>query len=55
MHIIFMETAIQAPMKLVFNTPVFPLKDHMHDAVNRFAGNAEQFDDITMLCFRYKG
>jgi len=28
---------------------------HMHDAVNRFAGNAEQFDDITMLCFRYCG
>ena len=28
---------------------------HIHDAVNRFAGNAEQFDDIIMLCFRYKG
>ena len=28
---------------------------HLHDAVNRFAGSAEQFDDITMLCFRYFG
>ena len=28
---------------------------HVHDAVNHFAGNAEQFDDITMLCFRYYG
>ena len=28
---------------------------HVHDAVNRFAGNAEQFDDLTMLCFRYYG
>ena len=27
----------------------------VHDAVNRFAGNAEQFDDITMLCFMYHG
>ena len=28
---------------------------HVHDAVNRFADNAEQFDDITMLCFKYNG
>ena len=28
---------------------------YVHDAVNRFAGNAEQSDDITMLCFRYHG
>ena len=28
---------------------------HVYDAVNRFAGSAEQFDDITMLCFRYSG
>ena len=28
---------------------------HMHDAVVRFAGSAEQFDDITMLCFKYNG
>ena len=27
----------------------------VHEAVNRFAGSAEQFDDITMLCFRYYG
>jgi sigma-B regulation protein RsbU (phosphoserine phosphatase) len=26
-----------------------------HDAVVRFAGSAEQFDDITMLCIRYLG
>ena len=28
---------------------------HVHDAVDRFAAGAEQFDDITMLCFRYNG
>ena len=28
---------------------------HMHDAVNLFAGGAEQFDDITMLCVKYFG
>ena len=28
---------------------------HMHDTADRFAGGAEQFDDITMLCFKYIG
>lgn len=28
---------------------------HVHDTVNRFAGNAKQFDDITMLCVKYYG
>ena len=28
---------------------------HVHEAVDRFAGEEEQFDDITMLCFRYFG
>ena len=27
----------------------------MHDAVDRFAGGADQFDDITMLCMKYYG
>ena len=27
----------------------------VYDAVIRFTGEAEQFDDITMLCFRYSG
>ena len=27
----------------------------VHDAVNRFADSAEQFDDITMLCLEYRG
>ena len=27
----------------------------MHKTVNRFAGSAEQFDDITMLCVKYLG
>jgi len=31
------------------------LVQHVHDAVDRFAAGAEQFDDITMLCFRYCG
>ena len=25
------------------------------DAVSRFAGEAEQFDDLTMLCVEYRG
>ena len=28
---------------------------HVHDAVDRFADSASQFDDITMLCFKYCG
>jgi len=28
---------------------------HVRGAVDLFAGGAEQFDDITMLCFRYFG
>ena len=28
---------------------------HVYEAVNRFAGNEEQFDDITMLCPEYLG
>ena len=28
---------------------------NMTDAINRFVAGAEQFDDITMLCFQYKG
>ena len=28
---------------------------HVHEAVNLFAGDAEQSDDLTMLCFRYHG
>ena len=28
---------------------------HLHSEVDHFADGAEQFDDITMLCFRYNG
>ena len=28
---------------------------HVRDALNRFAGSVEQFDDITMLCMKYYG
>ena len=28
---------------------------HVQDAVNGFVNGAEQFDDMTMLCFEYKG
>ena len=27
----------------------------VHESVNKFVGDAEQFDDITMMCFEYKG
>ena len=29
--------------------------DNIRDAVDRFVGEAEQFDDLTMLCIEYKG
>ena len=35
-------------------TPEEILSD-MNDAVNAFIGDAEQFDDLTMLCIRYNG
>ncbi len=38
--------------------PKAPLKDLLHnvaDAINTFVGEADQFDDITMLCLEYKG
>ena len=31
------------------------LINRVHDAVNRFAGDMPQFDDITMLCLKYRG
>jgi serine phosphatase RsbU (regulator of sigma subunit) len=27
----------------------------MRSAVDEFAGDAQQFDDLTMLCIRYEG
>ena len=36
----------------------FSLKDldgHVRDRVREFAGKAEQYDDMTTLCFKYKG
>ena len=27
----------------------------MQEEINNFVGNKDQFDDITMLCFEYKG
>ena len=44
------ETLNQCP-----NTEPEALARHVYDTVNRFTGDAEQFDDITMLCFRYNG
>ena len=29
--------------------------DYIHESVNEFVGDAEQFDDLTMLCLEYKG
>jgi sigma-B regulation protein RsbU (phosphoserine phosphatase) len=28
---------------------------HVHRAVNNFVKNADQFDDLTMLCLEYRG
>ena len=37
------------------DAPPEELIDRMHSAVDAFAAGAEQFDDITMLCFKYYG
>ena len=29
--------------------------DSIHRSVNAFVGDAPQFDDLTMLCFEWKG
>ena len=31
------------------------LAEGVREAVDAFVGSAEQFDDLTMLCFEYKG
>ena len=31
------------------------LLDQMRSAVDEFVGDAQQFDDLTMLCIRYEG
>ncbi len=31
------------------------LLDHVHRAVDAFVQDAEQFDDLTMLCMEYRG
>ena len=31
------------------------LLEHMRSAVDEFVGDAQQFDDLTMLCIRYEG
>ena len=31
------------------------LLQNVTESINEFVGDAEQFDDITMLCFNYKG
>ena len=28
---------------------------HVHNEVDQFVGDAPQFDDVTMLCFKYRG
>jgi sigma-B regulation protein RsbU (phosphoserine phosphatase) len=35
-------------------SPEVLLKD-VREAIDAFAGDAEQFDDITMLCIQYNG
>lgn len=47
---LLIETLNQCP-----NTEPEALIRHVHGAVNRFADSAPQFDDITMLCFKYYG
>ena len=35
--------------------PIKTLLSNVNDSINSFVDGAQQFDDITMLCFEYKG
>ena len=37
------------------DAPIRTLLNNVNDNINRFVDGAQQFDDITMLCFEYKG
>lgn len=39
----------------VKNKPPKEIISHVDEAVSKFTGDAEQFDDLTMLCLEYKG
>ena len=41
----------------VYNYTAYPREtiENMKNGLKSFVGTAEQFDDITMLCFEYKG
>lgn len=40
-------------LNAVPDDPPEPLLEHVRRAVDAFVGNAEQFDDLTMLCLKY--
>ena len=49
-----MERMVEALNKNPQDPPKL-LLEHFRDHVNEFVNGAEQFDDMTMLCFEYKG
>ena len=56
-------TAVVALFGVVFTWVVFEheptylrMQDDLYDCgIDAFVGNAEQFDDLTMLCLEYRG
>ena len=49
-----MERTVQALNKAMDQQPEEILKS-VNEAIDEFVGEAEQFDDLTMVCFEYKG
>lgn len=52
---LFGETRMLEALDLPCNGDVSVLDQNVKDSIDKFAGGAEQFDDITMLCVKYNG
>ena len=51
----FLQTRLVDTLNLNHDASPEQLVGRVHEAVDSFAGGAEQFDDITMLCMKYHG
>ena len=51
----FLQTRLVDTLNLNPDASPEQLVGRVHEAVDSFAGGAEQFDDITMLCMKYHG
>lgn len=52
---LFGTSRVVEALNLVKDEPAKKILEHMHETVDAFVDGAEQFDDLTMLCFEYKG